>query len=77
VQRYYPAVPGRPGPQADFAIAGQIGQRLGLEMEARSASKVMSRIAAARPGYDGAPTSTMEVRRMKTARDWACSLPLR
>ncbi len=53
VQRYYPAVPPRTGSLADFAITGQIGQRLGLDMEAQLASKVMERIAAAIPDYHG------------------------
>ena len=53
VQRFYPAVPERPGILADFAIAGCIGQLLGLDMEARIASKVMDRIAARIPDYAG------------------------
>jgi NADH-quinone oxidoreductase subunit G len=53
VQRFYPAVPERAGSRADFAIAGQIGQSLGLEMESRIASKVMVRIAAAVKDYAG------------------------
>ena len=53
VQRFYPVVPERPGCRADYAIAAQIGQRLGIELESRLASKVMSRIAGGVPAYSG------------------------
>jgi NADH-quinone oxidoreductase subunit G len=53
VQRFYPAVLERPGSKADFAIAGQIGLLLGLDMEARLPSKVMLRLAGSFKGYDG------------------------
>ncbi len=51
VQRFYPAVPEAPGTSPDFAIAGRIGKRLGLDMEERLASKVMARIAETIPDY--------------------------
>ena len=53
VQRYYPAVPERPGSLADFAVTARIAQRLGLELEGRIASKVMLRLAAQVPAYAG------------------------
>ncbi len=60
VQRFYPALPPRSDCKADFAIAGEIGRLLGLEMEARVASLVMTRLAASLTNYvgeDGAPLS--------------------
>jgi NADH-quinone oxidoreductase subunit G len=51
VQRFYPAVPEASGTFPDFAIAGRIGKRLGLDMEERLASKVMARIAETVPDY--------------------------
>jgi NADH-quinone oxidoreductase subunit G len=51
VQRFYPAVPERPHLLPDFAIAGEIGRRLGFDMESRIASKVMARLAAEVPDY--------------------------
>lgn len=53
VQRYYPAVPARQAARADFAIFGQLGKALGLDLEERSASKVMLRIAAEVPAFAG------------------------
>ncbi len=53
VQRYYPAIPERPGSLADFAITGKIGQLLNLDIESRFASLVMARITAEVPGYAG------------------------
>ena len=53
VQRFNPAVPGRPGPRADFSITAQVGQRMGLALEGRSAALVMAKIAQVVPGYAG------------------------
>jgi NADH-quinone oxidoreductase subunit G len=53
VQRFYPATPELTGALADFAITGEIGNRLGLNLEERSASKVMLRIAESVPDYAG------------------------
>jgi NADH-quinone oxidoreductase subunit G len=50
-QRYYPAVPARSECLADFEIAGRLGKSLGLELEDRSASKVMTQIAREIPDY--------------------------
>jgi NADH-quinone oxidoreductase subunit G len=51
VQRFYPAVSEKPDSKADFAIAGEIGLLLGLDLEARLASKIFTRIAASVPDY--------------------------
>jgi NADH-quinone oxidoreductase subunit G len=53
VQRYYPAVQEAPGSKADFAVTGELGLLLGMDIEARLASKVMVRIATAIPDYAG------------------------
>jgi NADH-quinone oxidoreductase subunit G len=53
VQRYYPAVPERPGSLADFSVTAQIGARLGLDLEGRAASRVLARLAASVPDYAG------------------------
>ena len=49
VQRFYPAVRPLVGLLPDFAIAAQLGQRLGRQVEGRSAARVMDAIAAALP----------------------------
>ncbi|HEX7597379.1 MAG TPA: NADH-quinone oxidoreductase subunit NuoG, partial [Polyangia bacterium] len=59
VQRFYQALPPRPGPRADFAIAAQIGQRMGLQTEGRAAALVMAKIAAAVPDYAGVSYQAM------------------
>ena len=59
VQRFYPAVKDQPssgiaalaGPRADYAIAAQIGSRLGLTMEGRAPSLIFNKIAATLPAY--------------------------
>ena len=53
VQRFYPAVAALSGARADYAIAGMLGQRLGLTLEARAASIIMLRIAESVPAYAG------------------------
>lgn len=53
VQRFYQAVPAVPGPLPDFAIAAQIGKRLGIELEERSASQILRKIADTTPAYAG------------------------
>jgi NADH-quinone oxidoreductase subunit G len=53
VQRFYPALPGTPGPRADFAIAAQLGSRLGLTVEGRAPSLIFTRVASALPAYAG------------------------
>jgi NADH-quinone oxidoreductase subunit G len=53
VQRFYPAVPFRRDCRPDFSITAQIGQRLRVDLEGRSAQLVMERIASSVPSYGG------------------------
>jgi len=53
VQRFYMAVPNKPGPRADFAIEAQIAQRLNLELEGRSVALVLGQMAAVLPAFVG------------------------
>ncbi|MBU4226101.1 MAG: NADH-quinone oxidoreductase subunit NuoG, partial [Chloroflexi bacterium] len=53
VQRFYPAVPARGQTKADFVITAEIGKELGLELEGRSASLVMDKIAASIKAFEG------------------------
>ena len=53
VQRFYPAVPARGQTKADFVITAEIGKELGLELEGRSASLVMDKIAASIKTFEG------------------------
>ncbi len=53
VQRFYPAVPEPQGIKADFAITGEIGVLLGLELESRIPSKVLAKLATQVPDYAG------------------------
>ncbi len=59
VQRFNPAIPARPGARADFAIAAQLGQRLGLGLEGRAASLVMAKVAAQVSDYAGVTYQAM------------------
>ena len=53
VQRFYPAVPPRGQARPDFAITAQIAAELGLELEARSASRLMEKLAASIEAFSG------------------------
>ena len=53
VQRFYPAVPPHAQARPDFAITAQIAAGLGLEIEGRSASQVMDRMAASVKAFSG------------------------
>lgn len=53
VQRYYPALRPRAGLRADYAVAAQIGQRLGLPLPDRAAALVFQRAAAEFPAFAG------------------------
>ncbi|MFL7892123.1 MAG: NADH-quinone oxidoreductase subunit NuoG [Anaerolineales bacterium] len=53
VQRFYSAVPARPGTQPDFSITAQIGQRLGYELEEKYTFRVMEQIATQIPDCEG------------------------
>jgi NADH-quinone oxidoreductase subunit G len=51
VQRFYPAVPTRPGTKADFGIVAELAKKCGLELEGRSSLLVMNKLAAAEPAF--------------------------
>ena len=53
VQRFYPAVPMRPGRKADFSIVAELAKKCGMELEGRSALLVMNKIAAQEPAFAG------------------------
>ena len=53
VQRFYPALPPRGETRADFAIIAAIAKELGLELEGRSASLVMDKLAASVKTFAG------------------------
>ena len=53
VQRFYPAVPARPGTRPDFSITAAIAKKCGLELEARSALLVMNKLAASETAFAG------------------------
>lgn len=53
VQRYYPAVPERPGSKADFTVAAEIGKLVGVELESRAVANVLLGIAESVPDYAG------------------------
>ena len=53
VQRFYQALPAEPGPLPDYAIAAEIGKRLGIELEERSTSQIFQQIANTMPAYFG------------------------
>ena len=51
VQRFYPAVPPRPGCRPDYAITAEIGKRMGLSLEGRSPAVVFAQISAEIPAF--------------------------
>ncbi len=53
VQRFYLAVPAKAGTRADFAIFAELGKKLGVELEGRSALLVMNKIAAEEKAFAG------------------------
>ena len=53
VQRFYPVVPELADSYADFSVAGQIGKRLGLDMEIRLAGRTFARLASETPAFTG------------------------
>jgi len=53
VQRFFPAIEGMGEARADWKICGQLGARLGLELESGSCGRVFEAFAASAPGYDG------------------------
>jgi predicted molibdopterin-dependent oxidoreductase YjgC len=53
VQRYYPAIGPDANTRPDFAIAGAIGQRLGLKLEDRIPALALLQVAEKVPAYSG------------------------
>lgn len=53
LQRYYPALAPRGDSCADYAIAAQIGQKLGLNLESQHASLAFLRLAGSLPQFAG------------------------
>ena len=53
VQRFYPAVPARPGTKPDFAITAELAQKCGQALEGRSALLVMNKLAAGAGSFAG------------------------
>lgn len=53
VQRFYPALPARPGPLADFAIAAGLAGRLGLPLTGSAASLAFAQLADQLSDYAG------------------------
>jgi NADH-quinone oxidoreductase subunit G len=53
VQRFYPAIPNRPGCLPDYSITAKIGQRMDLDLEDRLANLVMEHISDEIPDYTG------------------------
>ena len=51
VQRFYRAVPSLGESKEDFRITGELAQRIGLELEFRTASHVFERLAASVPAF--------------------------
>lgn len=62
VQRFYPAVPAKPGTRADFALVAEIAKKCGIELEGRSPLLVMNQLSASEPAFSGVSyTSLSEV----------------
>jgi len=53
VQRFFPAVPERPGSKADFTLIAEIGKLVGVELEGHAVAKIMLQIAESVPDYAG------------------------
>ncbi len=53
VQRFYPAVPAKPGTKADYALVAEIAKKCGIPLEGRSPLLVMNQIAASEPAFSG------------------------
>jgi NADH-quinone oxidoreductase subunit G len=53
VQRFYPAVPAKPGTKPDFSITADLARRCGTELEGRSALLVMNKLAASEKSFAG------------------------
>ncbi len=53
VQRFYTAIPARPGTKPDFAITAELGARLDIELEKVAPSRALLRIAEKIDAYAG------------------------
>lgn len=53
VQRFYPAIPERPGTLADFSLTGKIAERLGIEMETRFPILAFNALSQANKAFAG------------------------
>ncbi len=53
VQRFFPAVPAWGETKADYAIAAEIGAKLGIALEGRSAALVFEKLAGSVKDFDG------------------------
>ncbi len=53
VQRFFPAVPSLGETKADYAITAEIGAKLGLALEGRSAALVFEKLAAGMKDFEG------------------------
>jgi len=53
VQRFYPAVPVKPGLKADYTLTAEIAKGMGIELEGRSPMLVMNKIAASEKAFAG------------------------
>jgi NADH-quinone oxidoreductase subunit G len=53
IQRYYPAVPAKPGTRADFALIAELAKKCGIDLEGRSALLVMNKLSAGEPAFSG------------------------
>jgi NADH-quinone oxidoreductase subunit G len=53
VQRFYPAVPARPGTKADYSLTAGIAALAGIELEGRTPLLVMNQIAASIKSFAG------------------------
>jgi NADH-quinone oxidoreductase subunit G len=59
VQRFYPAVPAKPGTKADFTLTAEIGKKCGIALEGRSPLLVMNKIATGEPAFHGISYATL------------------
>ncbi len=53
VQRYYPALPVRPGTLPDYLITAQVAAALGRALDVRSAAHAFAQMAARTPAFSG------------------------
>ncbi|PKN95489.1 MAG: hypothetical protein CVU44_02040 [Chloroflexi bacterium HGW-Chloroflexi-6] len=53
VQRFYPAVPAKPGAKPDFALVAELAKKCGIELEGRSPLLVMNQLSASEPAFSG------------------------